>query len=181
MNLEEIKTSNLSKKEILIKDDQGGMADKKINYLHFLRKYNGSNKNINYSCMMFFIKTFCSCLAREKNGTLKRKIFYKFYEKNMEKLDIIYVMKKLRIIDILCYLLLEPRQLVLLNYVKKEQLVVDCETGQARLNNDYCKRMSIEEENEILQNINRDTMDETDQKLLKIIEPKLKNLLLSRK
>ncbi len=178
MNLEEIKTYKSSNK-LLIRQDPV-LADKKTNYLHFLRKYN-RQKNINYSCMVFFIKTFCSCLARDKNGDLKRKIFYKFYQKNMEKLDIIYVMRKLRIVDILCYLFLKPSQLILLNYVKKEQLVVDCETGEAKLNNDYCRRMTVEEENEIMQNINKDNIDETDLKLMKIIVPKLKNLLLGAK
>jgi hypothetical protein len=56
---------------------------------------------------------------------LKRKVFHKFFQKNMEKLDIIRVQKKLNMVDILSYILLEPRHRVLLEYAKKEQMIYD--------------------------------------------------------
>ena len=152
--------------------------DKKSSLVRFVKTNSEKKVKANYSCMMFVIRTFCSCFSSSKDGALKRQIFYKFYTKNVDKLDILYVQKQLKTVDVLAYVLLDPRQRVMLDYVRKEQLNFDFRTGESLFDNDYTRQLTVDQKVQLLENFSKENMDEKDQRLLKIMEPEISSILL---
>jgi hypothetical protein len=174
MDLDEITPYRIPKKLLR---EQNGIKKEEIN-LTLLSKFNIGRRKANYSCLRLFLTTFvCSC--GDKIGKLKRQIFHKVYQKNMEKLDIIWVQKKLNQVDILSYVLLEPRQRVLMEYVKKEQMTLDFESGESKFSNEYALTKSMSEHVKILQNISNEKLDERDKKIIQILDPRLSNHLIN--
>lgn len=58
-------------------------------------------------------------------------------ERNLEQLDIMKVQNKLKLIDVIAYLLLEKHQFHLLKFVEKEQVVYDCLSDQVSFVSKY--------------------------------------------
>jgi hypothetical protein len=178
MDLEEVTPYKQPKK--LVRGD-GDLSKCEHVTLTLLNKLSNRNRKANYSCFRFFLSTLiCGC-KNKKIIDLKRKVFHKFYQKNMEKLDIIWVQKKLNMVDILSYVLLEPRHRVLLEYTKKEQMSLNFETGESKFSNDYALTKSIKEHASILQNYKNENLDERDRKIIRILDPRLANLFICNK
>ena len=157
---------------------------KKKTFKEDLLEYDLKHKSLKDSkfstCSIFYIY-LCFCSKPKQQMYVRRKLYISMIKKNSKLLDVFKIQKKLRLLDILIYLILDERQFGLLKYISKEQMLYNTEKDDfsfiCKYKNYMDKDKMYEHFNSYIEDIKASRLSEKDVKLLNVLDDDFLNIL----